>query len=86
MDALEIILGKEPQGTRVERFDIKSITLSSGRVIARRELREFYPVGTATSNLEAGWYRQFPPPRLYENEYDPEGPLPEHLRVTVIRE
>jgi hypothetical protein len=85
MDALEFILGQEPPETRIERFDVKSITLSSGRVIQRRELREYYPVGTAPSRLESGWYRQFPAPASYESDHDP-GRVPVDQRVTVIRE
>jgi hypothetical protein len=83
MDALEFILSKEPSATRIERFDIKSITLSSGRVVQRRELREYYPVGT--TRLENGWYRQFPSPATYEVEHEP-GRVPFDQRVTVVRE
>ena len=83
IDALEFILAKEPPATRVERFDVKSITLSSERVIARRELREYYPVGT--TRLDNGWYRQFPSPATYEVEHEP-GRVPFDQRVTVVRE
>ena len=83
MDALEHILSREPSGTRVAGFDVKSITLSSGRVIARRELREFYPTGT--TRLENGWYRMFPSPASYEVEQEP-GRVPIDQRVTVIRD
>jgi hypothetical protein len=83
-DALEFILGKEPPETRVERFDVKSITLSSGRVIQRRELREYYTVGTIPSKLESGWYRMFPSPSSYESD-DP-GRAPIDQMVTVIRD
>jgi hypothetical protein len=83
MDALEFILSQEPPETRIERFDVKSITLSSGRVIQRRELREYYPTGT--TRLENGWYRMFPNPASYESDIEP-GRVPIDKMVTVIRE
>jgi len=80
---LEVLKLMIRPGERIEGYTIRQI-VTTERTILRRDL----PRATVPAHQVrfGSWDAQFPRAETYESEYEPEGPLPAHLKTTVIGE